>query len=520
MASFMDWIRQDLNLRSASVEESYGLAEENERLKHRLDDAEVKMEDLEESLLQISDAFDNVGWSPLESEQAREMPLKTVKQISEIARAMDAINPYVKRAVDARISYIWGNGVEFDQMEDATKKILRKNRHTVFSQQGYEERERALATDGNLFTALHREDNSLFRVPLAQIVGSISNPDNDEEIWYFKREWEIKSKSRIDPDGVEQKVTKTLYYPTLRYATKLEDEGKELPKRWGKFGVDQSYVIQHDAVNKQIGWRWGLPDITAVIFYAKAYKEYLEDNITLVKAYSRIAWQVKTSSQGVANSAAAQYRSVPTRDPITGEVQSAGATAITGTGTELVPTALSGSNVDFTNGKPLAAAIAAGLSVPIDVVVPESGAGSGTGAGIDLATLKTMEARQEFWANSFLDMFEFWDDDDVEVTWRNIDEDETHRRIQSVQLAYDGGLLHQEEARKEALELLRIIPTSDDMPVAPSIVAADKAAENEQAAAKAAATNVPGQGQSGSVGSVNSGRGQVKAAAKKSMANR
>lgn len=516
---FIDFIREDFaqltGRNTVNVQESF-VELENKQLKDRLGDAEVKIEDLEESLLAIADAFDNVGWSPLAADSANEMPLKTVKQVSEIGRAMDAVNPFVKRGVDARIAYIWGNGVEFDKMDDNTKKIMRRNRHVLFSQQAYEERERAAATDGNVFTALHRSNETLFRVPLAQIVGAISNPDNDEEIWYFKRQWTVKKKNRNTE--AEKDEDKILYYPSLRYAQRLEDEGKELPKRWGKHGVDQTYVIQHDAVNKQIGWRWGVPDVMAVIFFAKAYKEYLEDNIILVKAYSRIAWQVQAGSEGAANAAAAQYRSTPTRDPITGEMSTVGATAVTGLQTKITPTALSGSNVDFSTGEPLAAAVAAGLGIPKEVVLSTTD-GTGAGSTLDLPTLKTMEARQEFWANSFIDIFEFWGDDDVEVTWRNIDEDETHRRVQSVALAYEGGLLHQEEARKETLEMLRIIPTSDEMPVAPSIVAAEKAAENSAKQAEIK-SNVPAQGNSGSVGSVNSGRGQVKAAAKKSMVNK
>jgi hypothetical protein len=364
------------------------------------------------------------------------------------------------------------------------------------------------------------EDGSIFRIPLAQIAGSISNPDNNEEIWYYKRVWMVKKKHSVT-EAVEEKEM-TRWYPSMPYAKKLMDEGRNLPRRWGKFGVEQEYVIQHDTVNKQIGWRWGVPDIAAVIFFAKVYKEFLEDNVTMTKALSRIAIQIKEGTQGAANNAAAQWASTPVRDPLTGEMSSVGAAAFTGANTKIEATGLSASAVDFTNGEPLAAAIAAGLEISVDVVLSSS-KNSGAGSTLDQPTLKAMEARQKLWTNSFLDLFEFWGDDDVKITWRNIDEDETHRRVQSVQLAYDGGMLHQEEARKEILEMLRIVPTDDSMPIAPSIVAAEVAAENAEKTAKvtaAAKSNVPGQGRSGSVGSVNSGRGQVKAAAKKAMVNK
>jgi len=511
MASLLDFL-------NGNKQTDSGLFIENAALQERLTDLEVKAEELEESLLAVADAFDNVGWSPLDTENSNEMSLKTVKKISEIARAMNAVNPFVKRGVNARISYVWGNGVEFEKAGETAKEYMKKNRKTIFSQQAYEERERAAATDGNVFTALHKEDGSVFRIPLAQIFGCISNPENAEEIWFYKRQWKVKAKSG-DEGAAAKETEKTLFYPSLAYAKKLENEGKELPKRWGRTGIDQTYVIQHDAVNKQVGWRWGVPDIMPVIYFAKVYKEYLEDNVTLVKAYARIAYQIKNGSQASANSASAQWQSTPVRDPLTGEMSSVGATAFTGTGTQIEATGLNSSAVDFSTGEPLAAGIAAGLEVSLDVILSSS-KNSGNGSTLDQPTLKAMETRQKLWTESFLDLFEFWEDDDVKVTWRNIDEDETHRRVQSVQLAYDGGLLHQEEARKEALEMLRIVPTSEEMPIAPAVVAAEKAAENAEKVAAAKPAVVPGQGRSGSVGSVNSGRGQVKAATKKAMVNK
>jgi hypothetical protein len=202
-------------------------------------------------------------------------------------------------------------------------------------------------------------------------------------------------------------------------------------------------------------------------------------------------------------------------------MSSTGGTLVTGTDTAINATGLSATQVDFSKGSSLAAGIAAGLEVSLDVILSSS-ANSGQGSTLDLPTLRAMEFRQQLWTTSFTELFEFWGDEDVKVTWRDIDEDETHRRVQSVQLAYDGGQLHQEESRKETLELLRIVPTSDAMPIAPDIKAAEVAAQNAEkiAAATPTPTVVPGQGKSGSVGSVNSGRGQVKAAVKKSMVNK
>lgn len=482
--------------------------------RNALNDAEIRISDLEESLLEVADAFDNIGWDGgIQPQEAKEFSLKTVKSMALIARAVNITNPFVKKGVEARISYIWGDGVEFKNLDASSEKLIKDNYKRVFSPQAYEEQERAAATDGNVFRAVSRSNKPIIRIPLEQIAGKIANPDNSEEVWYYKREWEVK-KTRLD-DGSEDTITNVRYYPSITYAKQLEDANKNLPTRLNKAGVEQDYVMQHMAVNKQIGWAWGVPDILPVIFFAKVYKEYLEDNVTLVKAYSRIAMQVKADTGGTANAVSAAYSKAPTRDPITGELRGGvGATAVTGTGTEMVPLGLNASAVDFTGGDPLAVGIAAGLLVSKTDILPDVQPGA-----MPVTTLKAMASRQNFWGDSFIELFEFWGEDDVEITWGQIDEDETHRRVQSVQLAYDGGQLFQEESRAETLKTLKMVPTKDGLPVAPAIVAAQAAADN--AVKVAAATPVtPGQGKSGSVGSVNSGRGQVKAAVKKSMVNK
>lgn len=512
MAGIIDWLTGSAQENTDLAIRNRELHDENAKLQNEVMEHEERIEEVEESLLQLADAFDNIGWSKMgfdKPDELKQMPLATVKKIAALSQALAAANPFVERAVSARIGYIWGNGVEFDKHDDNTQKAMKANRRTVFGAQAYEERERALATDGNLFLALNREyETDTFRIPLYQITGAISNPDNPEEIWYYKRTWTRTAKNG-DTEAVNEKDI-TRYYPSIHYIQKLENEGRDVPKRWGKWGVDQKYVIQHTAVNKQIGWRWGLPDIMTVMFFAKVYKEYLEDNASLVKAYSKIAWQVKNTNLGAANQTAASFSNMPTRDSLTGEVTNIAGVANTGFSTEMEAHGLNAGQVKFDNGKPMLVAIAAGMELSLSDIAPEEVISS----GISQTTLKAMENRQKLWSEAFTEIFEFWGDDDVEIKWRNIDEDETHRRSQSVALGVEKGLLHREEGRKEFLEMLRIVPEKDTLPPDPAELAAERAVEQAQVKQASA---VPGQGQSGSVGSVNSGAGQVKQAVKKSM---
>lgn len=116
----------------------------NDALSEELGYLSQRVVEVEEDLLRISDAFDNVGWAPLDPDNAKELSLETVKKIAEVARAMNAMNPFVKRGVNARISYVFGRGVKFDGIE-SIKDEFSKNRSKLFAPQAYEELERVLA---------------------------------------------------------------------------------------------------------------------------------------------------------------------------------------------------------------------------------------------------------------------------------------------------------------------------------------------------------------------------------------
>lgn len=526
---FFDLVRAST---TGEVSESFNLAHENVMLRDDVAHLEYKTAELEESLLRISDAFDNVGFAPLNTEETAELPLKTVKKMAKVCRSMAAMNPFVKRGVKARISYVWGKGVQFDKVDGITDETQR-NRKKLFTSQAYEELEMAAATDGNVFRAIPLDtevnienDATALRIPLDQIVDAVSNPEDIEEIWYYKREYTVR-KTNAQTGQVSEK-TQVKYYMSLPYYEKRRKQGNTtLPRRWKDKGVDQNYVMQHIAVNRQVGWRWGVPDVAAVVFWAAAYKEYLEDNAKLVKAYSRLAWQIKAQTQSGAQAAAAQVMTPPTRDPITGESRAVGGTGITGPGVEITPTSVSSSQVDFSKGTPLASAIASGLEVSLIVITSDPGSGNrSTAETLDLPTLKAMESRQLLWTEAFTELFEFWGANEAIVTWPQIYNDSTKDRIAAVGTADELGRIYPEEARKEILDVLGIAPfkpwdelpnPADDPKNKYKEEQAEQAFERQQQAQpEEESSPIPGQGKSGGI----SARGGAMSTANQSRDNR
>lgn len=477
---------------------------ENDNLREEISYMGSEIHDLQESMLAISDAFDNTGWRPLTDTDAKTIRLETVKKMALVGRAMYTMNPFIKKGIRARYSYVWGRSVFFDGVSDIQDQ-LDTNRKKLFSPQAYEELEVTLATDGNVFTALdvsNKDGVTAFRVPLDEITGSVSNPYDSEDIWFYKRNYVVNTTN--SQSGAISSVATVKYYMSVSYYNTFKKQGKALPKRFNKIGVEQNFVLHHMAVNKQVGWKWGIPDVTPVVFWAKAYKEYLEDNAMLVKAYSRLAWQVKASSVNGANAAASQLIARPTRDPFTGELNRTGGTAITGVGNELSPIQPTGSSVDFSKGSALAGAIASGLEIPLVVVTSSASDGTrATSDTLDLSTLKAMLSRQQLHTERFLEIFEFWGADVTPnptnatktkeiteakgdtpgtgseaayavITWPQIETDTTKDRIAAIGTAVELDVLYKQEARKQIIDILGIapykpwddLPTMDDDPMA------------------------------------------------------
>jgi len=508
------------------------------------------LREAKEDLLRVADAFDNIGWMPLTVNDAKEMSLATIKKIAVVSRSLYTMNPFVNRGVNARIGYIWGRGVAFDGVDDIADEI-ELNRKKLFNNTAYTELERVLATDGNAFTALpvgdkNEDDVTAFRIPLDQIYSAVSNPQDIEEIWYYRREYNVKTVNGTTGEEKDKKIVK--YYPSIEYYQKLQKSGKSLPRRWRDAGVEQNFAIHHVSVNKQVGWRWGVPDILPVIFWAKAYKEYLEDNAMLVKAYSRLAWQIQSGSALGAQAAGAQVMTPPTRDPITGELRNIGGTAVTGPGTVATPMPATGSNVDFDKGSAMAAAIASGLQVSKVVITSDPGSGNrATAETLDLPTLKAMEARQQFHSDRFMAIFEFWgakirpainankkkgvEATEAEnnnngpeyalVTWPQIESDSTKDRMTAVGAAAELGIIYKQEARKDALDTLGIAPYKpwDELPTMEDDPRAKEQFEQQQLQAEQAFQQqqvIAKQGVSGGV----SARGGAQSTANSARQNR
>lgn len=462
------------------------------------------MEILQENVADVVLALDNQGWNPLGEElDLSEIPLYTIKRTSRTSRALGIINPLVKRGVDIRTAYIWGGGVEFDGLPDKKTDAFVKSPNAqkyLLSPKACAEMEFCLATDGNYFLLVSKggtfysAKKSVQRLPMFHITGTVSDPDNHEEIWFYRREW-VRVINNLETEAVGEQLF-IEYVPAIDYDTQVN--GK--PRTMRGYPVNYGSVIAHHAVNKQVGWKWGVPDMMSVIFWAKAHKEFLENQAALVKAYSRFAWKVAAPSRNGVQTAATKVATAPGRDPITGEPNDIGGAFIGGMGATLSSVGRTGGSVDFKAGLPLAGYVAAGLNVPLNELTADGGdANRSSAETLSASNEKVMKARQEEHKAFFEAIFEYLGYD-VTVKFPPITLEAVYRQIQSIVQAAGLNLMADDEVRTLLLKAFDIetdggVPTEEQMTnlLLSITLAGEQAKEAKAAAQQTADKNVVGK---------------------------
>jgi hypothetical protein len=437
----------------------------------------------------------------------QELPLATIKEKTQVTRALAVINPLIKRGLAVRTAYIWGNGIILDGLKEKHPEFFKSavNQKYLLSDKAWQEMEQCLGTDGNFFLMVTRpgaqsKHGAVARVPMRQITGTISNPENSEEIWFYRREW----KTTVTKADSELEVTKDniAYYPAIDY-----DEANGKPRRFKNKEVIYTSRIAVENANKQTGWKWGVPDLLSVIFWAKAHKEFLENQATLVKAYSRFAWKVATPTAANARAAATKVGTAPTIDPMTGQPQSVGATAVTGMGSTISSVGRTGGSVDFEAGLPLAGYVAAGLNVPLNELTADAGnANRSSAETLSSSNEKVMHARQSEHVMFFESIFNYLGFE-VKVSFPRIEEEAVYRQIQSIVSLLPLNVFSDKEMRALIVKVLDLqtldpekVPTEEELgnlilAATMAAEAAEKAAENEAKLAKEkpVAGGVPGK---------------------------
>lgn len=460
-------------------------------LRGLIDTYEMATEQLQESLMAQQSLFlDNLGWEPLGADRdgnGKGLRLDALKRAAELGEALITANPLVKRGVEVRTSYIWGKGVELNGVNRRGNRSLWR---AVGSTEAQFELERTIASNGNVFFRVYTDsagNKRCQRIPLSHVAACATDPDDSGVITYIKlryMQWSRPTQGSVPVQNVANPVNATQTEVNVWVPT-MELEGRPVSNIDG-VRVDRDSIIKHAAVNRMSGWWWGVPDLYSVSYWVRAYKKYLEQCATLNEAYGEFAWRATSASRAGNARMAAKLSQTPARDPKTGQPLGVGATAVLGPNQDLAPLQHARS-VDFNNGRPLAAMVAAGLSIPLHVMTSDAGdsASRASDNSLDEATKKTMESRQQFLNDTMEDLAELMGTDSYQIDWPDVGAEPIHRAVQALDQAGRTGMLFPEEWRLLLTRTLGLDdsdeepPTEDELPITVSAVGSQMQANAE-----------------------------------------
>ncbi|GAA4439457.1 hypothetical protein [Phytohabitans houttuyneae] len=464
---------------SADLRHRVAIAENNAELAER----RLARVSLEESVADLERAvLNDPGWRRFTTLTEQEFTDEGRRQLRAVCRLMSIANPLIRRGLNLRSAYVWASGVEItaradgqDEDEQDVQAVVaaflddEANQRAVTGPAARDRLEHCLGTDGELWIACFTRPVSghvQTRVFLADEISEvIHNPEDRSEPWYYRRVWTEKV---YNADGSVTYAQRERLYPDIDY----RPIGRQKLRQLGGIDIAWDTPTMHVNVNRPEGWLRGIPDAYAAVNWARAYKEFLEQWATLMKALARFAWRLTAKGSQRAQ-ARARIAQAPGRDPATGDAQDVGGTAITPMDAVLEAIPKSGATIDAESGRPLAMMVASALDMPVTMLLSDPGQ---TGARavaetLDQPTELAMGQRRDLWGAVYQRLIRYAiteavrapkgalkgqvkrdqvtgrevltlageTDDTIDLAWPDLDETETGAVITAIKAAADTG---------------------------------------------------------------------------------
>mgnify|MGYP000433201611 CR=1 FL=1 len=192
---------------------------------------------------------------------------------------------------------------------------------------------------------------SVRTIPVDEITNIICDPDDSKTPIMYQRK-QFVSEFDVKTGNYGEAKEKTTYY--------LDWRVKNNPYNT----TTEEAVIYHLAVNKLTDMKFGVSEVYAAIDWSKAYKEFLEDWATIVKAYSRFAWNLTTKNKtGMQRAKAKMGTTLSTSSTETNPAPVAGSMFMATEGTKLEPVKTSGATTKAEDGDKLVHMVSAATGI-------------------------------------------------------------------------------------------------------------------------------------------------------------
>ena len=372
---------------------------------------DASLEFFQEKMHDLELAMEDQGWQRLSAESEKEFSVEGQKTINTLSRYMFLKNPLIRRAVLTQSNYVFGKGVDFktDEPDSKEQETLDSflddvnNMREITSHQSMMMKENELQLFGNVMFVLITDRFSkrvtVRTIPIDEITDIIPDPDDVKRPLFYKRERTARKMDFNKGEYVDKhEVT---YFKD--YAAEHDRKYKKI-KQIGGNEVRQDAVIYHVTANRLSDMKFGVSEVYSALDWSRAYKEFLENWATIVKAHSKYAWKMVTKGgkQGVQNAQRALDASSGSAPPLTAS------SFVSNQGTTMEPMRTAGATTSASDGQHMVHMVSAATGIFYHYLVGDPSTGN-------LATAKSMERpmelqfrnRQELWNHVYTDILEY-----------------------------------------------------------------------------------------------------------------
>jgi hypothetical protein len=370
------------------------------------------LEFLQERIAELELGLEDAGWIRMNFESEMEFSRAGLQRITALSRLFFLKNPLINRAVTLQSMYVWGQGVSIKAAHPEVDAIVQKflddpkNKVELTGHQARSMKEQDLQVEGNLFFVLFPHTATgrvrVRTIPVDEIQEIITNPEDGKEPWYYKRTW---AESKMDAQGVATTAAQeTAYYPDWRY------QPLNKPLTIGGDRVEWTSPVYHVRVGGLSNMRFGLPETYSGLDWARAYKEFLEDWATIVRAYAKFAFKATSSKGGKKGIAAMKAKLGTTMGASSSETNpppGVGSIAVMAEGNDLTPIRTAGATTKADDGRRMLLMVAAATGLPETFFGDVSVGTLATANSLDRPTELKFRDRQELWKNVLSDILQF-----------------------------------------------------------------------------------------------------------------
>jgi len=355
-----------------------------------------------EAYKSVEDIFasEDKGWINMSKLiQKGEYTEEQKKSIIKRSRYYAQIDPMATQALRLWSDYTLGTGIirKVDDKHENVKKILddfwdaRINK-PVLSCKGQRKNSYKLLTDGNVYFALFLGAEgkvTVRRIDPLEITDVITNPDDKEDIRYYKREW----------TNTQGKSVKAYY----RSWQNIKDEGV-LDSKGKLIKMTEEALIYHMEREPN-----GLPLLLPAMDWIKLYRQFLAARVAVILALARFAWKTKVPSGAVSKIKTKTDQTKP----------DAGSWLIENMGSDTQPIKTdTGASGAYQDGRMLKLMICAAVGITEQYFGDISIGSLATAQTVELPMVKMFNSYQTLWLEAYEDI------SNMVLEYNNIPEEE------------------------------------------------------------------------------------------------